>query len=218
MTPGRANPEIPAYGHDAAQNSGWPSSAWAARIPAYVHGLGVGVGVGVGEAGGQLTVGIGLGEQALGLLLECVHGVCSGREAERRFVLAHERDQGGRVSQRALGPWLQPLPLGSSVTHAAILLQCGRRWTLMFSAERIAADPMASRWAKASCHHAGMTRLPNEPATRRWYLRSSVGYLVVGLAFTTGWWWEGGRLSAWLSLVWFAGAIVLFVREQRESI
>jgi hypothetical protein len=50
-------------------------------------------GVVVGEVAGQLAVGVGLGQEVLGLLLDSFDRVGAGREAQRRLVLACELDQ-----------------------------------------------------------------------------------------------------------------------------
>src|SRR5512132_2990021 len=51
-------------------------------------------GVVVGEVAGQLAVGVGLGQEVFGLLLDSGDGVGAGHPAQRRLVLACELDQG----------------------------------------------------------------------------------------------------------------------------
>lgn len=60
-----------------------------------------------------------------------------------------------------------------------------------------------------------MSHLSVPSRVRRLFRRASVWYLVIGVAYTTSWWW-GDQLHGYLSLVWLAGAVVLFVCEQRE--
>jgi hypothetical protein len=47
----------------------------------------------VGEVAGQLAVGVGLGQEVLGLLLDGCGRVGSGRKPLRRLVLTCELDQ-----------------------------------------------------------------------------------------------------------------------------
>src|SRR5689334_13937666 len=56
-------------------------------------GSGVGGDVVVGQRRGQVTVGVGLGEQLVGLLLEGGDGVGAGRPAQRRLVGVGKPDQ-----------------------------------------------------------------------------------------------------------------------------
>jgi hypothetical protein len=48
----------------------------------------------VGERRGQVTVGVDLGQEVLGLLLDGLDGVGAGDPAQRRLVPARELDQG----------------------------------------------------------------------------------------------------------------------------
>src|SRR6266496_6315590 len=48
----------------------------------------------VREGAGQLAVGLGLGEQCVGLALEGLHGVCAGSEASWRLLEGDELHEG----------------------------------------------------------------------------------------------------------------------------
>jgi len=61
----------------------------------------------VGEVAGQLAVGVGLGQEVLGLLLDSFDRVGSGREAQRWLILACELDQ--RAGE--LGGAVENMPL-----------------------------------------------------------------------------------------------------------
>src|SRR5215218_2285949 len=89
-----------------------------ATVPVSVDAMGSG-GVVVGQRAGQFAVGVGLGEQLLGLLLEHPDGVDAGRPAQRRLGGAGELDQrSGELGRVAALEAVHAVPGGDGLLGA----------------------------------------------------------------------------------------------------